>query len=318
MRQRRTVYISGKRVGVVRKLNRRRRKLDWLVPMIFLALFGIGSGSLWCAVFLPVVAHEASAEGAKPAGPKPLSAALAGGPAAAPLIPAEPTPSAEGLAILQAAEAQLAAGVSYSADYFQLAYPMGDVPAHLGTSADLVVRALRAAHIDLQVEIQKDREEAPEAYPTKRWKRIKADRNVDHRRLANIKAWLDRHADLRTTRIHPEGLRDYLPGDIVMWSLRDGRVSPDHAGIVSREKGPDGAPLAIDLHPKVGVVAKKHAVDKWGVRGHYRLPAAQVPEANRPSVPPPSPSPPSVDPPSEAPPASAASDAAQYVQHTVR
>jgi hypothetical protein len=139
-----------------------------------------------------------------------------------------------------------------------LAYPGGDVPRTEGVCADVVVRALRNAGIDLQREIHEDAGRAPWAYP-----RIGRRRNpsIDHRRVKNQIRWFERH----WRRVG--GREAIAPGDVVFFDAMPGVADPDHVGIASDRRNAAGLPLVInswapgyraeemDLLPGVPVVA---------------------------------------------------------------
>ncbi|MBI1339272.1 DUF1287 domain-containing protein [bacterium] len=144
----------------------------------------------------------------------------------------DPTP--EGDAALPTA-ARIAAGALaqigvmtlYDPSYVRLDYPMGDVPIERGVCSDVVVRALRAAGIDLQAEIHQDMARHFAAYPD-RWGLTRPDRNIDHRRVPNIETLFKRKGLARRASANAT---DYLPGDIVSWRL-SGSGLP-HIGVVA-------------------------------------------------------------------------------------
>src|SRR3954463_9648146 len=70
--------------------------------------------------------------------------------------------------VVDSAKAQTAVTTSYDPSYVKLAYPGGDVPERTGACTDVVIRALRAAGVDLQREVHEDMARAFSAYP-RRW-----------------------------------------------------------------------------------------------------------------------------------------------------
>jgi uncharacterized protein YijF (DUF1287 family) len=132
-------------------------------------------------------------------------------------------------------------GARYEGGYQSLPYPGGDVPREIGVCTDVIVRALRNAGIDLQVEIQADIARAPRAYPMVK----RRDRNIDHRRVKTIVPWFRRHLARRGT--DPRGAGDpFLPGDIVFFDTFPSKPGPDHVGIVSDRVGESGLPLVVN------------------------------------------------------------------------
>jgi uncharacterized protein YijF (DUF1287 family) len=182
------------------------------------------------------------------------------------------------LSILAAARREVASGVRYSDSYYEIAYPGGDVPAGVGASTDVVVRALRAVGLDLQVAIQLDRKAHPERYPAARWKKKGLDPSIDHRRVANLYVWFEHHAEKITTSLEGDDLRRWHAGDVVMWGS-DGRF-PVHLGIVSDRTNDDGIPYVVDLNRRDGTAAETHLVTDWLVRAHFRI--RDVPELEPP------------------------------------
>lgn len=255
------------KISVLRGVCRQRRRLSSLWPiLIYGGLAGILVG-YWQHVFSPLFAAPESKSSSNVT-PLPLAhiadkvTSLVGDP--------KPQVTDFQRKIAQAAEDQWASGTRYSSDYFRIVYPGGDVPSNVGTAADVIVRSLRAVGIDLQRNIYEDRKQNPQHYPLKRWKNKEPDRNIDHRRLANVYAYLLKHAERVTTDVDEKSFVHYLPGDIVMWSWGIGEY-PDHAGIVSLRKNTDGVPYVIDLHPKAETISGENLVTGWNVRAHFRV-----------------------------------------------
>ena len=117
------------------------------------------------------------------------------------------------------------ADVSFDPAYYDIAYPMGDIPRNKGMHTDLVIRSLRVAGIDLQQLIHQDMVAHFSAYP-QLWSLKEADSNIDHRRIENINRYLSRfHSQHPTSRL----AEDYAIGNIVVWRLPKGQL---HIGIV--------------------------------------------------------------------------------------
>jgi len=178
------------------------------------------------------------------------------------------TPSQE--KVLTIAREQVNNAVRFSDGYYAIPYPGGDVPNGIGVSADIVVRSMRGANIDLQAEIHKDILKHPKRYPLKRWKMSRPDTNVDHRRLVNLYIYLQHNAHSLSVQTEGPDLVTYQAGDIVMWRTKDG-MYPDHVGVVSNRLDENGIPYVIDLHPQMGRALESHKVNSWVVRGHFRL-----------------------------------------------
>ncbi len=166
--------------------------------------------------------------------------------------------------IVSRARAEVARGVKYDPSYERIAYPGGDVDPSRGVCTDVVVRALRAAGIDLQRALHEDVARAPWAYV----EIAKPDASIDHRRVPNVKTFLERHALRLTTRV--EDRSAWRAGDIVVW--RFGicpACRPRHLGIISDAKNADGVPLVIH---NIGPTAREEDVLlAWTIVGHFRV-----------------------------------------------
>jgi uncharacterized protein YijF (DUF1287 family) len=117
-------------------------------------------------------------------------------------------------------------GVIYDGSvYNNIGYPNGDISPDRGTSTDMVVRAYRQLGVDLQQLIHEDMKENYHLYP-QLWNQRQPDTNIDHRRVQNQQRFFERHGvKLENSR----STDDYTYGDIVVWSLPNGRP---HIGIV--------------------------------------------------------------------------------------
>ena len=129
--------------------------------------------------------------------------------------------------ILSHAEWQAKQDVTYDGSYRIIDYPNGDVPSDIGVCTDVVVRAYRAADIDMQVLIHEDVQDHLQYYYPVHYKRgtAKADPNIDHRRVHIIRKFLNKnYPESKIKNSEP-----YLPGDIIVWGNW-------HIGILINEK----------------------------------------------------------------------------------
>lgn len=169
--------------------------------------------------------------------------------------------SASNLKLIMSLNEQILKTKSYDPAYKELSYPNGDVALETGVCADVVVRALRSIHVDLQKEIHEDMLLAFAAYP-KQWDLKKPDKNIDHRRVLNIMKFLERkNKELPITALADE----YLPGDIVAWKLPNNLY---HIGMVSDELNENGIPIII--HNIGSGTLKADVLFNWKIIGHYR------------------------------------------------
>jgi hypothetical protein len=172
-----------------------------------------------------------------------------------------------GDAIATAARDQIGVTTSYDPSYRRLEFPNGDVPLDTGVCADVVVRALRSVGIDLQSEVNADMRTHFSAYPAN-WGLSKPDRNIDHRRVPNLRRWFQRKGwSLGAS----DDAADYVTGDVVSWKLPDGRP---HIGVVSSRRTADGRPLIVH---NIAVGAREEDVlFAWTITGRYRQPEVRA------------------------------------------
>ena len=140
--------------------------------------------------------------------------------------------------------------VIYNPKYFKIPYPNGDVPPHFGVCTDVVIRAYRAVGIDLQKDVHQ---------------KMGGDRNIAHRRVKVLEKFFKRHGQPLPVSKDP---KDYKPGDIVTYYLKEAISSKDHIAIVSDKIGVSGNPMIIHnigLGPKLD-----DDLFTYQLTGHYR------------------------------------------------
>jgi uncharacterized protein YijF (DUF1287 family) len=179
-------------------------------------------------------------------------------------VPAEAagqsTPKAAQL--IKAARSQIGVTVQYDPSYSSLAFPNGDVPRHKGVCTDVVIRAYRDAFgADLQALVNADMKANFSAYP-KIWGLKRTDANIDHRRVPNLRVFLQRQGAALPVSSTPA---DWEPGDIFT-SMIDGRLP--HIGIVSDRLARNGNPLAI--HNIGGGTREEDVLFAHQLNGHFR------------------------------------------------
>lgn len=152
--------------------------------------------------------------------------------------------------------------VRYDGSYFTIKYPNGDVPVGIGVCTDVVIRAYRKLHIDLQKEVHEDMKTNFSKYP-KKWGLARPDKNIDHRRVPNLMTFFTRFGTvLKITTF----AKDYEPGDIVCWNL-GGSIT--HIGIVSSKKSTDDKRYLIVHNIGSGQVLED-MLFKYTIIGHYK------------------------------------------------
>ena len=150
---------------------------------------------------------------------------------------------------------------SYDPAYVQLAYPGGDVPASTGVCTDVIIRAYRQVGIDLQQQVHEDMQRNFAAYP-KIWRLKQPDKNIDHRRVANLMTFLDRRGAAMPISANPA---DYQPGDLVTYDL--GAQIGLHIAIVSNIQGDNGYKM---IHNACCGVKVETIPGNWKINVHYR------------------------------------------------
>lgn len=151
----------------------------------------------------------------------------------------------------------------YDPSYTKLDYPNGDVPIERGVCADVIVRAFRNAGIDLQKEVHEDMARNFSAYPAK-WGARRPDRNIDHRRVANLMTLFERKSgSVPITRKST----DYRPGDVVAWELPNRLL---HIGLVTDAVAADTQNYLVVHNIGAGARLEDVLMD-WKIIGHYRI-----------------------------------------------
>ncbi|WP_062060093.1 DUF1287 domain-containing protein [Aquimarina longa] len=152
--------------------------------------------------------------------------------------------------------------VIYDPSYFSIDYPNGDVPSTVGVCTDVVIRAYRKLDIDLQKEVHEDMLANFKLYP-KNWGLSRTDKNIDHRRVPNLMKFFSRFGK---TKPITNNAKDYIPGDIVCWSLEGGLT---HIGLVVNKKSSDQQRYLIVHNIGSGQVLADCLFD-YKIIGHYQ------------------------------------------------
>jgi hypothetical protein len=164
--------------------------------------------------------------------------------------------------MLAAAQAQVGVTVRYAPAYQSLEFPGGDVPIDRGVCTDVLIRALRAVDVDLQLEVNRDMRANFDAYPDI-WGLTRPDPNIDHRRVPNLERYLQRHGKRLPTSDDPAR---FQAGDFVSWRLETGQP---HIGIVSNSRSADGRRYLI-IHNIGNGVEVEDVLFEWKMTGHFR------------------------------------------------
>nr|WP_268244891.1 DUF1287 domain-containing protein [Roseibacillus persicicus] len=174
----------------------------------------------------------------------------------------ESTAAEKNSAIATAARGQIGVTIRYVPDYVSMEYPNGDVPKETGVCTDVVIRALRKTGQDLQKLVHEDMRANFSHYP-KNWGLSRTDRNIDHRRVPNLKTFFKRKGmSLPVT----QKAGDYKPGDLVTCTVA-GKLP--HIMVVSDKKSRSGVPLVI--HNIGSGTREEDRLFDFPITGHYRF-----------------------------------------------
>ncbi len=175
-----------------------------------------------------------------------------------------PTAARQKLSPMQAAlvadlDRQVRANIRYRDAY----YSGGEPPATEGVCTDVVIRAFRAAGVDLRSAVADDVRAAGSRYAIE-----KPDANIDHRRCRNLIVFFRRKA----IELPADGPRaDWQAGDVVLWSTRnDGHA--DHIGMIATGRDEAGAPTVVHHWPGFPV-RETGGLHAFEVLGHFRWPS---------------------------------------------
>mgnify|MGYP003320815086 FL=1 len=156
----------------------------------------------------------------------------------------------------------------YDPAYVGLAYPGGDVPEDRGVCTDVVIRAMRKGKaMDLQQLVHEDMRSAFDQYP-KNWGLKKTDKNIDHRRVPNLRCYFKRQgfAVGKTG-----GRQNFKPSDLVTCLVGN----RPHIMIVSDRVADEGTPLII--HNIGSGTKEEDRLFQYELTCHYRLPVTHTP-----------------------------------------
>jgi hypothetical protein len=160
--------------------------------------------------------------------------------------------------LVAAARAQVGVTTVYDPAYVSLAFPGGDIDRSRGVCTDVVIRAFRdGLGVDLQRAVNRDMKAAFASYP-KTWGLTRPDRNIDHRRVGNLRRLFERVGAAVTAA--------QAAGDIVSVTL-PGNLP--HVMILSDRTGAGGRPLVIH---NIGAGAREEdRLGEFPQTGHFRI-----------------------------------------------
>ena len=167
--------------------------------------------------------------------------------------------------VVEAARKQIGVTVAYDPAYVSMKYPGGDIPRERGVCTDVVVRAIRdGLGVDIQKGVHEDMLANFSKYP-KIWGLKRTDKNIDHRRVPNLRVFFARKYE-EIPLSDELDVSKFLPGDLVTCTVA-GKLP--HIMIVSDKKMAGGRPLVI--HNIGAGTREEDRLTEFPLTGHFRL-----------------------------------------------
>ncbi len=155
--------------------------------------------------------------------------------------------------ILQGVRQYIATKPKYKSAYYAGGYPTDGY----GVCTDVVAQGFLHAGYDLMELVDEDIKEAPESYDIET-----PDKNIDFRRVRNLKVFFERNAIVLTTDI--TDIEEWQGGDIVIFKN-------SHIGIISDKRNVNGVSFLIH-HGSPMQTRYEQDILEYGdeIVGHYR------------------------------------------------
>lgn len=155
--------------------------------------------------------------------------------------------------ILASAKEYLATKPKYKSKYYAGGYPDDEY----GVCVDVVAFALLNAGYDLRELVDADIHEHPEQYNIET-----IDKNIDFRRVGNLKIFFDNNAEILTADVRE--IAQWQGGDIVVFE-------GDHIGMVSDARNRHGVPFVLHHESPWQLSYEEDILEKRDIVGHYRM-----------------------------------------------
>ena len=155
--------------------------------------------------------------------------------------------------ILQNVKNYISKNPKYKSKYYGSGYPDDEY----GVCTDVVAFGLKDAGYDLMELVDADIKNNPEKYNIEQ-----PDKNIDFRRVTNLKVYFDNNAISLTTDVHK--IEEWQGGDIVVFN--------NHIGIVSDKRNKDGVTLVIHHYSPIQNSYEEDILEhRNDIVGHYRI-----------------------------------------------
>ena len=156
--------------------------------------------------------------------------------------------------ILESVKAYLATEPKYESRYYAGGWPDDGY----GVCTDVVARGLLGAGYDLQTLVDEDRAAHPEDYAQDE----RPDKNIDFRRVRNLRVYFARNAISLTT--DTSKIEEWQAGDIVIWQ--------GHVGVISDVRNYKGVPFVWHHANPAQTSYEQDILETFGeIVGHYRI-----------------------------------------------
>ncbi len=152
--------------------------------------------------------------------------------------------------ILKNAKKYVNSKPKYKSKYYESGYPNDEY----GVCTDVIAYALKNSGYDLMELINQDMIQNKNNYHTET-----IDKNIDFRRVKNIKIYLDKYAIPLTVNLNK--INEWQAGDIVVFE--------NHIAIVSDKRNKKGIPYI--LHHSKRPLYEEDAISLYKIVGHYRI-----------------------------------------------
>lgn len=141
----------------------------------------------------------------------------------------------------------------YKSKYYNIGYPDDGY----GVCTDVVANAMKAAGYDLMELVSEDIAAHPDDYDIE-----EPDKNIDFRRVKNLKVYFKNNAISLTTDV--SDIREWQGGDIMIFK--------NHIGVVSDRRNKDGVPYVIHHNdPQQKNYEQDILETRNDIVGHYRV-----------------------------------------------
>ena len=152
--------------------------------------------------------------------------------------------------ILKNAKKYVNSKPKYKSKYYESGYPNDEY----GVCTDVIAYALKNSGYDLMELINQDMIQNKNDYHTEN-----IDKNIDFRRVKNIKIYLDKYTIPLTVNLNK--INEWQAGDIVVFE--------NHIAIVSDKRNKKGIPYII--HHSKRPLYEEDAISLYKIVGHYRI-----------------------------------------------